>query len=135
MKIKISKSQWEGIGKKAGWMKKADWDRPVAEDIEFTSIYQKIAKQVEKEIRNLKGIDNIEVTWRNPHSFVMKFHGYSKSDFEASGTLWIRFNGSDTEVNLYAKTLYGESNIMENVVTEGKLPLQNIIYNIWAIFQ
>jgi hypothetical protein len=24
MKIKISKSQWEGIGKKAGWMEKAD---------------------------------------------------------------------------------------------------------------
>jgi len=24
MKIKLSKSQWEGIGKKAGWMKKSD---------------------------------------------------------------------------------------------------------------
>jgi len=26
MKIKLSKSQWEGIGKKAGWMKKANED-------------------------------------------------------------------------------------------------------------
>jgi hypothetical protein len=25
MKIKLSKSQWEGIGKKAGWMKRAQY--------------------------------------------------------------------------------------------------------------
>lgn len=135
MKITISKSQWEGIGKKAGWNKKADWNAPVTKDIDFTSVYKRIGNQIENNIRNLNGVMDVDVIWRNPHSLVMKFEGYSKSDFEASGMLLVSFTGANTDVTLYAKTMYGEHTVMDGVVTEGKLPLQNIMRNIWGIFQ
>jgi len=136
MKIKISKSQWEEMGTKAGWVKLADWERPAdVKDIDFTSIYKKLVNKVESSIRNLHGIMDVNIQWRNPHSAVIKFSGYSKSDFETSGLLLVSFMGAKTAVSLFGKTVYGESTLMDNVETEGSLPLKSIVYNIWGIFQ
>ena len=47
MKIKLSKSQWEGIGKKAGWMKKVQgvWKDSPEEEIRKLHVSPKILAQ------------------------------------------------------------------------------------------
>ena len=65
MKIKLSKSQWEFVGKKAGWMKKAfkmpgsqntdpsQTDFAVALESQGKTIPQSIRKRINKEIHGL----------------------------------------------------------------------------------
>lgn len=59
MKIKLSKSQWEEVGKKSGWIKKAQSDESVAET---KSEYKEMPKAELKITRKFKD-GSYEVTY------------------------------------------------------------------------
>lgn len=58
MKIKMSKSQWEGIGVKAGWMKEAGWGGGKSKCKDCGKVYLKkdLKKDVCKKCSKEKGV-------------------------------------------------------------------------------
>lgn len=76
MKIKLSKTQWQSVGKQTGWMKTSDW-KP---EVENVGDGQTVIRQTPDRIENLRNIANymLENCPREESPVMNKLWGYGQ---------------------------------------------------------
>jgi hypothetical protein len=106
MKIKLSKKQWELIGEKTRWIKKATGEK-IRQDIAESEGLTTTIKMLEQEAKQLqKLIDDIYIfhdvhllhKHEGPYAY---FTWPNKSNIAASATLWPKYSDDDDNVYVF----------------------------------